>query len=132
MQLKAINMDITSKHEESSNSLVVKKEGNNDMSCSMRIPERSSDYSLQSIQKIQSLSTNSNGMFGIYSPYQHQNHQLSVFGMELENQTRENVQSYNQQLFIKMDETDEVEEKFKHLSVNSRNELIGSEYFHNY
>ncbi|RIA87465.1 hypothetical protein C1645_740106 [Glomus cerebriforme] len=145
MQLKAtINMDITSMSvvnredaltkmclaEEALNSFLKKEGINNDMSRSAIISERSSDYSLQSIQNSQSLTTNSSGMFGICSPYQHSNYQQTAFGMEIENETRENVHN---QFFIKVankDETDEVEEKFKSLSVNSLNEF-SSEYYHN-
>jgi hypothetical protein len=139
MQLKA-SMS-AAKHEEASYSLVKKERENHNMSHPTLISERSSDNSLQSIQKSQSLATNSSEMFGIYSPYssyssyQHLNHQKTTFGigMEMRNDTRENVQPYNHQLFIKvanLDETDEVEEKFKSLSVNSRNELR-NEYYHN-
>jgi len=158
MQLKAtINMDIASmsvvKHEDSLNealkmcvanheqtlSSLLKKEGvNNDMLRTAIISERSSDYSLHSIQKSQSMATNSSGMFGVCSPYQYPTYQQTAFGVEMENVTRENVQPYNHQLFIKVaankDDTDEVEEKFKRLSVNSRNELMnefGGEYYHN-
>jgi len=137
---KQFHMQLMSavKHEETSNSLVKKERANYNMSHHpMIISERSSDNSLQSIQKTQSLATNSSEIFGIYSPYQHLNYQQTTFGMEMGNETRENVQPYNHQLFIKvakLDETDEVEEKFKSLSVNSRNELMNEfcgEYYHN-
>ncbi|GBC53686.2 hypothetical protein GLOIN_2v1671644 [Rhizophagus irregularis DAOM 181602=DAOM 197198] len=128
MQLKA-TMSVV-KHEDSLNEAInslLKKEGiNNDMLRSSIIHERSSDYSLQSIQKNQSLSTNPGEVFGICSPYQYSTHQQTAFGTEMGNDTREIIQPYNQ-FFIKVannDDTDDVEERFKRLSVNTRNELM--------
>jgi hypothetical protein len=128
MQLKA-TMSVV-KHEDSLNeaiSSLLKKEGiNNDMLRSTIIHERSSDYSLQSIQKSQSLATNPGEVFGICSPYQYSTHQQTAFGVEMGNETRDIIQPYNQ-FIIKVannDDTDEVEERFKRLSVNSRNELM--------
>jgi len=121
MQLKAMSVV---KHEDSLNEAL---RINNDMLCSTIIPERSSDYSLQSIQKNQSLSTNPGEVFGVCSPYQYSNHQQTAFGAEMGNETREIIQPYNHQFIIKVannDDTDEVEERFKRLSVNSRNELM--------
>ncbi|GBB93941.1 hypothetical protein RclHR1_02260006 [Rhizophagus clarus] len=136
MQLKA-TMSVV-KHEDSLNEALnslLKKEGiNNDMLRSTIINERSSDYSLHSIPKSQSLTTNPSEVFGVCSPYQYSTHQQAAFGTEFRNETREIIQPYNQFIFkvANNDETDDVEERFKRLSVNSRNEFM-SEFgvYHN-
>ena len=136
MQLKAaINMDI-----DASNSLVKKEIINNSMSrfSPMIMPERSSDYSLQYIQESQSLTdtiatetTDSSGMFGISSQpqqfYQHPKQQQTATSMGIKDNVQASITIFNN------DETDEVEEKFKYLSVNSGNELMNKfsgEYYH--
>ncbi|CAG8671776.1 16602_t:CDS:1 [Funneliformis mosseae] len=127
MQLKAaINMDI-----DTSNSLVKKEGINSNMSrflssSPMIISERLSDYSLQSIQESQSFAdiittetTNSSGMFGISSHSQQFYHRSTRQQASASMELRDNVYSS-----ITSDETDEVEKKFKYLSVNSGNELM--------
>lgn len=127
MQLKAaINMDI-----DTSNSLVKKEGINSSMSrflssSPMIISERLSDYSLQSIQESQSFAdiittetTNSSGMFGISSHSQQFYHRSTRQQASASMELRDNVYSS-----ITSDETDEVEKKFKYLSVNSGNELM--------